>query len=288
MVSRERLHLALAALVGLGHAVAVVAVVTRLDYPVDTLGNVPGGVVGAVAGLVAVAAVPTWMLLRYRLVLPALAAVAGVAWPIYRSMTSPPPEFSTLGGHTVVHGPRFVDAYVDAWYVWTFAYLLVGLAEAVARLDSEWLPSVRRADALDRLRARDAGSALRVAAVVGVVNVAVFLLLAADWGYFAPGAFLPSPWYVGLAVLVWTVCGLLAVGGVTAYLLVRWRLLTPTLAFGWLVRQIGWLQNMPAPDDPLPLYFVGWFGYVGAALLLGGAEAFLRRVGRWTASQPAT
>jgi hypothetical protein len=152
--------------------------------------------------------------------------------------------------------------------------------EAVVRLDLSALPTPAGRDALGRLFGRDPRPARRVAASAAAAHAAALLLLAADWGYFVPGGFLPSPWYVGAATLVWTVAGLLATGGGPVYLLARRRLLTPTLALAWLVRQQGWLQNMPMPDDPLPVYFVGWPFFLGALLLLGGVEYTLRALWR--------
>lgn len=280
--SRRTVVTAVIALVaGIAHAAGVVALVGRLDYPVDALANAPAGRAGAVVGLVTVVAVPVAVALWFRIVSPLVVVAASVVWPVYLTATTPPPTFSRLGGYTVVEGPRFVDAYVDAWYVWLFVALLVGLAEAVIRLDVTRLPTPVHATRLRRWLGPGQPAARRTAAVCGGSHAAVFLLLAADWAYFVPGGYLPSPWYVGLAVLVWTVVGLAVVGGVGPYLLVGRRLVVPTLAFAWLVRQVGWAQNMPLPDDPLPIYFVGWPVFAGAFLLVGVVEYALRRLGRW-------
>jgi hypothetical protein len=272
--------LALALLAGVVHAVAVAALVARLDYPVDPLANAPGGSVGAAVGLVAVVAVPTVVALRFRVLSPVVVTAASLALPVYRTFTTPPPTFSNLGGYTVVVGARYVDAYVDAWYVWLLAALLVGLVEAVVRLDVAWLPRPV-GGGVDRWLGGKEGAVRRTTAACAGAHVAVFLLLAADWGYFSPGGYLPSPWYVGLGVLAWTLVGLAVVGGLPAYLLVRGRLLSPTLALAWLVRRVGWAQNMPLPDDPLPIYFLGWPVFAGGLLLLGGVEYALGRLVRW-------
>lgn len=278
----------LALLIGGIHAAAIAGVVARLDYPVKTFEYVPGGVPGAAIGLVAVVAVPAFVVLRYRLVLPIVAAVAGVVWPVYQELTTPAPEFSTLGGYTIIDGTRYVDAYVNGWYVWLLAYLLVGLAEYVVRSDHEWLSSPVRTERLEQWVRRAHLPAIRLATVVAVAHVAVFLLLASDSGYFAPDGFLPSPWYVGLGVLAWTVLGLLAVGGLPTYLLVRTRLVAPTVVFAWLVRETGWVQNIPLPDDSLPVYFIGWFFFAGILLAVGGVEYGLRLAGQWSGYRPTT
>jgi hypothetical protein len=278
---RTVVTVAIALVAGVAHAAGVAALVARLDYPVDALANAPAGRIGAVVGLVAVVAVPIAVALSIRVVSPLVVVAASVVWPIYLTAATPLPTFSRLGDYTVVEGPRFVDAYVDAWYVWLFVALLVGLAEAVVRLDVAQLPAPARVARLRRWLGPGEPAARRTAAVCGGVHATVFLVLAADWAYFVPGGYLPSPWYVGLAVLVWTVVGLAVVGGVGPYLLVRQRIVAPTLAFAWLARQVGWAQNMPLPDDPLPIYFVGWPVFAGAFLLLGGAEYVLRRLGRW-------
>lgn len=272
----DRRALAVALLVGAAHAAGVAALVASLDYPVDSLAGAPGGTAGALLGLAALLGVPTFLLVRYRLAVPLGVAAVGAGWPVYRELTTPAPEFSTLGGYTVVHGTRYLDGYVDAWYVWLFAYLLVGLAEHVVRTDLDRLPDPVRDGRLDRLFRGDARSARRMALAVGAGHAAVFLWLAADWGYFAPNGYLPSPWYAGLAVLAWTVLGLALVGGVPAFLLVRVRLVLPTVGLAWLVRQTGWTQTLPLPDDSLPIYFLGWFFFAGLLLAAAGVEYGLR------------
>lgn len=273
-----RRALALAVAVGLVHAAGIAALVARLDYPVDALAMAPGGRGGAVIGLVALLAVPAFVVVRHRLLFPLATVLLIGGWSVGRELTTPPPEFSTLGGHTVVHGARYVDGYVDAWYVWLFAALLLGLAEYVARMDHDRLPTPGRSAWLGRLLDGDGRLAF---VTVGVAHGAVFLGLAADWGYFTPGGFLPAPWYVGLAVLGWTVLGLLAIGGVPALLLARWRLVTPTVGLAWLSWRVGWLQQLPLPDDPLPVYFLGWVVFAAALAGLGGLEYAGRRAWRW-------
>lgn len=275
-MSRDRRALVLALVVGGIHALAVTAVVRWLDYPVDALVHAPGGTVGALLGLSALLAVPTFVALRHRLVTPLLAGVFGTGWAVLREFATSRPEFSETGGYTIIVGPRYVDAYVDAWYVWLLAYLLLGAAEYVVRVDLDRLPSPTGDERLDWLRIRDRGTALRVAAVVGVVHTVVFLLLAADSGYFVPGGFLPSPWYVGLGVLAWTLIGLVAIGGVVGFLLGRWGLVAPAVGLAWLVRETGWNQQLPLPDDALPVYFLGWFFFAGGLVVVGAIEWGLR------------
>lgn len=276
-MSRDRRALAVGLAVGSVHALGIAALVRWLGYPIDALANAPGGVVGALIGLTALLAVPTFVAVRHGLVTPLAAAVLETAWAVVRVFTTARPEFSELGGYTIVMGPRFVDAYVDAWYVWLLAFLLLGAAEFVLRVDHRWLPSPRVDDRLDWFRRRDRRSGVLTAAAIGAAHAAVFLGLAADSGYFVPGGFLPSPWYVGLGVLAWTVVGLAAIGGVAGVLL-GWRgLVAPTVGLAWIVRETGWTQQLPLPDDALPVYFLGWFFFAGGLLVLGGVEWGLRR-----------
>lgn len=267
---------AFALLVGAVHAVGIAAVVRRLDYPVGGLVQAPGGAAGAVVGLVALLGVPAYVAARYRVVSPLAVAGGTGGWAVYREFTTPAPEFSTLGGHTVVQGTRYVDAYVDGWYLWLFAALLVGAAEYVVRTDHVRLPDPSGERRLDRLLQPGLGSAVRAGLVAGAGHLLVLLGLAADWGYFAPGGFLPAPWYVGLGVLAWTVVGLAVVGAMPAYLLVRLRLVAPTAGLAWLVRHTGWTQQLPLPDDALPVYFLGWFFFAGLLLAAGGTEYAVR------------
>lgn len=265
-----------ALVVGLAHALAIAALAARLDQPLDPLATAPGGTVGALVGLVAALAVPTYLAARHRLVGPLVVAALAGGWAVARELTTPPPEFSSLGGHTVVSGTRYVAGYVDGWYVWLLAALLVGLAEHVARTDWDRLPAPAGGTRLDRWLAPAPTGGAPVAAAIAAIHAAVFLALAADWGYFVPGGFLPSPWYVGLGVLAWTVAGLAAVGAVAGLLLARWRLVAPTLALAWLVWTTGWAQQRPLPDDPLPVYFLGWFFFAGVLLAVGSTEHGLR------------
>lgn len=77
-------------------------------------------------------------------------------------------------------------------------------------------------------------------------------------------------------MLAWTVLGLAVVVGTTAGLLVRVRLVLPTVGLAWLVRQTGWSQTLPLPDDTLPIHFLGWFFFAGLLLAAAGAEYGLR------------
>lgn len=269
--------MAVALVIGVVHAAAVAALVRWLDYPLDALEHAPGGPVGALLGLTLLLAIPTFVAVRHGLVTPLLAAVLEAAWAVGREFATAGPEFSELGGYTIVIGPRYVDAYVETWYVWLLAFLLLGLVEYVVRVEFDRLPSPRVDVRLEWLLGRDREAGLRVAAVLGVAHAAVFLLLAAESGYFVPGGFLPSPWYVGLGVLAWSVVGLVAIGGVAGFLLGRWGLVAPTVALAWLVRETGWIQQLPLPDDALPVYFLGWFFFAGVLMVVGGVEYALRR-----------
>lgn len=275
-MSRQRRAVMIALGIGGGHALGVAALVRWLGYPIDALANAPGGTAGGLLGLTLLLGVPAFLAVSHRLATPLAAAVLGSAWAVGLEFATARPEFSELGGYTVVIGPRYVDGYVDAWYAWLLAYLLLGAAEVVLRMELDRLPALRDAAAFDRLRRRDRGTAIRVGAAFGVAHAAVFLLLAADWGYFEPGNFLPAPWYVGLGVFGWTVLGLVAIGAVVGVALARLRLIAPTVALAWLVRRTAWNQQLPLPDDPLPVYFLGWFVFAGGLVAVGGVEWLLR------------
>ena len=284
--SRPARSVALAFLAGGAHAAVVAVVVDRLDQPLDPLAAAPGGTVGALLGLLVLLALPTYLAVRRHLAGPLAVVVGTGGWALLREWTTPAPEFSSLHGHLVVRGPRYVAGYVDAWYVWLLAALLVGLAEHVARTDWERLPTPA-GGRLDDVLGRDAAVG-RLAVAVAASHAVVLLALAADAGYFEPGAYLPAPWYVGLGVLAWTVVGLVAVGGVTGLLLARWRLVVPTLALAWLVWTTGWTQQQPLPDDPLPVYFLGWWAFAGVLVGLGVVEAGVRRAWRRRAPNGAS
>lgn len=240
-------------------------------YPVSAFGSGPVEWVGFGLGLVVLAGVPVFLLLRYGLVSPPAATLV-VAWTfLVPAVTGPPPEFSELGGHTVVAGTLHLRNYVQGWYCWLLTATLAGLVEYAARTDLARLPSVRRrVPALDR---RDRTTALRVAAVVGVAHLAAVAALAAEYGYFAPDSSFARP-----LVLAWTLPGAVALAATPAYLLARWRLLAPLAAFAYYFYRVAVVMFLPMPDDSLPVYLIGWPAFVGAALAVGGLEVLVRRL----------
>jgi len=285
--SSRRGAAAVALAAGVVHAAGVAWVVATLAYPIDTLGTVYGGTPGAVAGLVLLAGLPAYLLVRHRLVVPAAGGLTWLGWILWRAVATPRPEFSTRAGYTIVEGTRYVDPYVNGWYVWLGVLLLVGLVEAVVRTDRSWLPSPAAGEDLAWWIRREWSTALRAGGVVAAAHVATILGLAAESGYFAPNGFLPSPWYLGLATLAWILLGLTLLGAIPAAALVRYRVVAPAVGLAYLVARGGWRQQLALPHDPLPIYLVGWFFFLALLLALGGLELFCRVVGDRFGPAPA-
>lgn len=277
-VTRTR-AVALAALAGLVHAAAVVALDRTLAYPVGAFGRGPVEWAFFAAGAVLVAAGPVYAALRYRLFVPVAAWVLLAASSLLAAVSGPRPEFSELGGYTVVAGTLHLRNYVQGWYCWLLAFALAALVEYAVRRDVDWLPaSPLRLPSLD---ATDRPGALRAAAVAGGAHLLAVLLLAAESGYFAPGSSFARP-----LVLLWVLPGAVALAAVPAFLLARWRLIAPLAAFAWFFFRVAEVQFLPLPDDGLPVYLLGWPAFVAAAAVLGAAESLLRRAVRRFEERP--
>lgn len=182
---------AVALLAGVVNLAVTVSLDRSQGYPISAFGSGPVEWLGFGLGVVVLAGVPVFLLLRYGLVSPPAATLVVVGTFLVPAVTGPAPEFSELGGHTIVAGTLHLRNYVQGWYCWLLVAVLAGLVEYAARTDVTRLPSVRRRlAALDR---RDRATALRVAAVVGVVHLAAVVALAAEWRYFAPVSSVRSP-----------------------------------------------------------------------------------------------
>jgi hypothetical protein len=280
MPSLPRLRtVALSLLVGV-LALALTASLDRLhDYPISAFGTGPVEWIAFGLGVTVFGAVPVLLLLRFGLVSPSAVSTL-VAWTfLVPAATGPAPEFSELGGYTVVSGTLHLRNYVQGWYCWLLVAVLAGLVEHVARADLARLPSVRRR--LPSLDRGDRVTALRVAAVVGVAHLAAVVALAAEYSYFAPDSSFARP-----LVLAWALPGAVALAATPAYLLARYRLLAPLAAFSYYFYRVAVVMFLPMPDDSLPVYLIGWPAFVGAGLAVGGLEVLVRRLAGWLRGRP--
>ena len=147
-----RRQLLLSLLAGVVHAAVLVGVALGLGYTVGPTAYTPLGVVWRYGGLVVVAALPTWLALRYRLVLPFLALNVTTGYVLGVELSPPGPTFRDLAelerlaeptGIVVVEDGLYVVRYMVDASVWAVGFLLTGLVEHVVRTTWPLLPAVR-------------------------------------------------------------------------------------------------------------------------------------------------
>ncbi|WP_324758886.1 hypothetical protein [Haloarcula montana] len=269
---RPSLPLVVALLVGLVHAIAVVGVQLRYGYEVGPAAYPLHMTLWRYGGLVVLGAVPVWLALRYRLVTPLVLVAALAALAFQAELTPPDPVFRDVAelepgvdgptGITVVENGLHLAKYAGPWYVWTVGAGLLGLWEAVVRQRHEWLP-----DSPAWMGALVANK-WPVVAVSGVAHALASVAYA--WGWGMSGTPLGA---------IWAFVGGVAMVGIPVYYLLAEDVVWPTFVATVLFVNSVHSQQYAGPGDPHALYAVGWFFFLGIALLPGAAEYALRRVG---------
>ncbi|MWV41328.1 hypothetical protein [Natrialba sp. INN-245] len=275
-MQRRALHAAIAVAVGIAHAALVVGVALRLGY--DTGPTLAAPLESAVryGGLIALGAVPIWLALEDRLVVPLLVVglLAGLA--LYWELTPPAPTFQDVAeiepaideptGHTVVSDGLYLTRYTSAWYAWLAGVVLAGFWEHVVRARTAWLPDPRR----DLPIPSDRRGAAALAVAAGVVHVLASLGIASQWGMTGPSG-----------VYVWGAVGGVVVLAVPVYLLLRYDLVLPMAAAVVLfVNSVHSQQYVGGPGDPHVLYVGAWFVFLGITLFVSTLEYGVGRL--WT------
>jgi uncharacterized membrane protein len=261
-----------AVVAGVLHAALVVDTALQYGYDVGPSAYPPHMLGWRYGGLVVLGALPVWLALRYRLVVPLALVVLLGGTAFYAEVTPPHATFSQVGDFTVVEDGLHLVKYAAAWYVWTVGALLVACWEVVVRDTLSVLPTSRSvpmlAVPLEHRRA------LRVAAGLGCLHALATLGFA---------------WNLGLGddplAAVWVLVGGVLLVGTPVYLLVRERLLAPTAFVTLLFVQAVRAQQAPTPADPHALYAMGWFVYLGVVLVVAGAEYGLGQL--WRRHRPA-
>lgn len=85
--------LVISLIVGVVHAIGLLAVALHLGYPVSPVEYSLLGTVWRYGGLVLVAALPVWLAVRYRLVAPLAALVITTGYVVGRELLPPGPTF---------------------------------------------------------------------------------------------------------------------------------------------------------------------------------------------------
>lgn len=270
---------AAAASLGLGvvHAGVLLAAAAALGYRIGPSRYPLVGLLWRYGGLVVVAALPAWLWLRHRLVLPSVALVLTSGYVLGMELSPPGPTFRDVAelerlpeptGILVVENGLYVVRYMTSASVWTVGFLLVGAVEHVVRTRWVWLPSVRDPSpwlATPGPRRR----AVAVAAGVGALHAAVMLWFSLRLG-------LSSSADPAWALYAASTAGMWLLGAVPTYLLVRHGLVGPAALFALMVLNDVRTAFTATVDDPHALYFGAWFLFLVPLLVVAGGEAGIR------------
>jgi hypothetical protein len=274
-------------LVGLCHAAGLLFVAYHLGYAVEPSAYTVVGAGWRYTGLVVVAALPTWLALRYRLVAPLAVLLVTTGYVVGVELLPPGPTFHDVAeferlseptGITVVKDGLYIVRYMLNASVWTLGFGLLAVVEYVGRAEWDRLPAVPAAPPWESLPT-SRRSAATVAAVGGLVHAVVMTWFAVRLGVTATGG-------LGWVLYPVSVIGMWLLAAVPLYLLVRRRLVAPTALLTTFVLLDARAEFTASVDGPHALYFGGWFLYLALVLVTGGIEYGCRRldVGRRIAS----
>ncbi|MEY7851440.1 hypothetical protein AB7C87_19825 [Natrarchaeobius sp. A-rgal3] len=284
-MQRRALHAAIAVAVGIAHATLLVGVALRLGYDTGPTLAAPLESIVRYGGLIALGAVPVWLALEDRLVVPLVVVGVLVGLALYWELTPPAPTFQDVAeiepaideptGHTVVSDGLYLTHYVSAWYAWLAGAVLAGFWEHVVRARTRWLPDPAHNLPIPSDR-RGAGI---LAVIAGLVHTLASLGIASSWGMTGPSG-----------IYVWGALGGVVAFAVPTYLLLRHDLALPTaVAVVLFVNSVHSQQYVSGPGDPHVLYVGAWFVFLGIALFVGALEYGLDRLWtQWSGGSSAT
>jgi hypothetical protein len=276
MPSGRALLVGLAA--GLLHAALLVAVALELGYEVGPTDYSFVGATWRYGGLVVVAALPVWLAVRHRVVVPLVLLVVVTGYVLGMELTPPGPTFRDVAeverlseptGIVVVENGLYVVRYMVNASVWVVGFLFAGLTEYAARTSTDALPAVTSAPAWLTLQGTRQDAAV-LAAALGLVHATVMVWFAVRLGVTASGGF-EAVLYLYGAVGTWLLAA------VPLYLLVRHGLVAPAALLSALVLFDAFAEFSASVEDPHALYFGAWFFFLGVLLVVAGVEWGLRR-----------
>lgn len=266
-------------LIGLVHAVGLLAVAINLGYSIGPSEYSLVGLLWRYGGLIVVAAVPVWLALQFRLVTPVIALILTTAYVLGMEITPPGPTFRDVAeleglaeptGITVVENGLYIVRYMVNASVWTIGFSLLGIVEYVGRNTWRVLPTTT--DSLPWLStpaSRQRAGA--IATVGGLLHTFVMVWFAIRLGVAISGGF---EWVLYLFGAV----GMWILAAVPLYLLVRHLLVMPATLLTLFVLLDAQAEFTASVEDPHALYFGGWFLYLGILLAVAGIEYGLRRL----------
>jgi hypothetical protein len=270
--------LALAA--GLLHASGLVAVALHLGYSIGPAEYSLLGVTWRYGGLVIVAAVPVWLAIRYRIVLPLIGLLLTTGYVLGLELTPPGPTFRDVAelerldestGIMVIENGLYIVRYMVNASVWTVGFLFLAALEYTVRSTRTWLPAPRN-EVLWLSMPLPRRRAALFAASGGLLHAFVMVWYAVRLGVTVTSGF------------AWVLYPLSAVGmwllaAVPLYLLVRQLLVLPaTLLSGFILLDV-FSGFTAAVDDPHALYFGAWFLFLGILLVVALIEYGGRQIG---------
>jgi hypothetical protein len=265
--------------VGLVHAAILVAAAVILGYSVGPTKYTLLGLFWRYSGLVLVAAVPVWLAIRFRLIIPVIALILTMGYVLGMELTPPGPTFRDVAeleglaeptGITVVENGLYIVRYMVNASVWTIGFLCLGAVEYVVRSSWSALPAIAEPVTWFSTPAsrRRAGT---VATVGGLLHAVVMVWFALRLGVTVSGGF---EWILYLFSAV----GMWVLATVPLYLLFRYLLVAPAaLLAGFILTDVQ-AEFTASVEDPHALYFGGWFLYLGVVLVVAGIEYGLRRL----------
>jgi hypothetical protein len=266
-------------LAGLVHAGTLIAVALTLGYSISPSEYTSLEMGWRYGGLVVVAAVPVWLVLRYRIITPLLALTLTTGYVLGMELTPPGPTFRDVAelerlaeptGIIVVENGLYIVRYMLNASVWTVGFLFLGLVEYTVRTGWKRLPAVPSPTALISIPA-SREQAVRVATVGGVLHAAVMLWFSLRLGLTVSGE-------LGWLLYISSTIGMWILAAVPLYLLVRHLVVAPaTLLTAFILLDVR-AEFTASPDDPHALYFGAWFLYLGLLLVVTGLEVGLRRL----------
>jgi hypothetical protein len=266
-------------IVGVVHAVGLLAVALHLGYAVGPAEYSLSGALWRYGGLVVVATLPVWLALRYRLATPFVALATTTGYVLGMELTPPGPTFRDVAelerlaeptGITVVEDGLYIVRYMVNASVWTVGFLFLGLVEYVVRNTWPAVPSVERTVPKLSIPASRRRAAA-VATTGGVLHAVVMLWFAVRLGITISGGW---EW----ALYLFGTVGMWVLAAAPLYLLVHHRLVAPATLLTLFVLTDVWSEFTASVEDPHALYFGGWFLYLGILLVAGGVEYGLRRI----------
>ena len=266
-------------LVGLVHAGTLIAVALTLGYSIGPAEYTILGMGWRYGGLVVVAVVPVWLVLRYRIIAPLVALILTTGYVFGMELTPPGPTFRDVAelerlaeptGIIVVENGLYIVRYMLNASVWTVGFLFLGLIEYTVRTGWKRLPAVPSPSPLITIPA-SREQALRIATVGGVLHAVVMLWFTLRLGLTVSGEF-------GWLIYISSTLGMWILAAVPLYLLVRHLVVGPATALSAFILLNIQAEFTASPDDPHALYFGAWFLYLGLLLIVAGIEIWLRQL----------